>query len=121
MDFVSIVSEDKIRKAIKEGDFENLPGLGKPQRLEDLSTIPENLRIAYKVMKNAGMLEETEIRKDLMSIEDLIEACQDEEERVVLTKRLNEKLLRLNQVMKKRNTSNSSVFKDYQSKIHDKF
>ena len=121
MDFVSIVSEDKIRKAIKDGEFENLPGLGKPLNLEDLSTIPENLRIAYKVMKNAGMLEETEIRKDLMSIEDLIDACQDEEERIILTKKLNEKLLRLNQVKKKRNTSNSSVFKDYQNKIHNKF
>ncbi|MDF0725876.1 hypothetical protein PY093_03995 [Cytobacillus sp. S13-E01] len=56
-----------------------------------------------------------------MSIEDLIDACQDEEERIILTKKLNEKLLRLNQVKKKRNTSNSSVFKDYQNKIHNKF
>lgn len=121
MDFSSVVSEDKIRRAIEDGEFDNMPGKGKPLKLEDLSTIPESLRIAYKVMKNAGMLEESEIRKELMSIEDLLKVCEDEEQKVILTKKLNEKLLRLNQVMKKRNTSNSSVFKDYQTKIHTKF
>ncbi len=121
MDFSSIVSEDKIRRAIKDGEFDNLPGKGKPLKLEDLSAIPESLRIAYKVMKNAGMLEESEVRKELMSIEDLLRVCEDEEQKVILTKKLNEKLLRLNDVMKKRNTSNSAVFKDYQMKIHNKF
>lgn len=30
MDFSSIVSEDKIKQAIKDGEFEGLPGMGKP-------------------------------------------------------------------------------------------
>ncbi len=30
MDFSHIVSEDKIKRAIKDGDFQNLPGMGKP-------------------------------------------------------------------------------------------
>ncbi|WP_449538848.1 DnaJ family domain-containing protein [Ferdinandcohnia sp. Marseille-Q9671] len=122
MDFSSIVSEDKIRKAYKDGEFENLPGYGKPLKLDDDSSIPEDLRMAYRVMKNAGLLnEEVEIKKELLTIENLLENCQDEEQRVIYQKRLNEKQFRLNQILKNRKTSHTSAFKDYQMQMHNKF
>ena len=123
MDFSSIVSEDKIKRAYKNGEFDNLPGYGKKMKLEDLSSIPEDLRMAYKMMKNAGMIdnEETALKKELLSIEDLLDKCEDDDKRVILQQRLNQKQLRMSQMLKKRGSSNSSVFKDYQNRINDKF
>ena len=43
-----------------------LPGKGKPLELEDLSWVPEDLRIGYHVLKNAHVLPpEVELLKDI--------------------------------------------------------
>ncbi|MFC4319924.1 DnaJ family domain-containing protein [Litchfieldia salsa] len=121
MDFSQIASEDKIRRAYEDGEFNDLPGYGKQLKHEDLSAIPQELRMAYKMMKNAGIInEETDLRRDLLTIEDLIDKCQDNEQRGVLQEKLTQKKLRLNQVMKSRKTSNSSLFKNYETKINNK-
>jgi hypothetical protein len=122
MDFFSILSEQEIKKAYDNGEFDNLPGLGKPLQLEDLSGVPEELRMAYKLMKNAGFSpEENKIKQELMTIEGLIKKCENPEEKEKLQKNLNEKLLRFNQAMSKRGgKTNSSLFKNYQQKIEKK-
>ncbi|PLS05790.1 DnaJ family domain-containing protein [Neobacillus cucumis] len=121
MDFFQILSEDRIKKAYQDGEFNNLPGFGKPMKYEDLSGIPEELRMAYKIMKNAGYTgEEGQLRQEMMGIEDLLKKC-DENERDQLQKRLNEKLIRFNQLMSKRGVrTNSSVFKNYELKVQSK-
>ncbi|WP_409304350.1 DUF1992 domain-containing protein [Peribacillus sp. SCS-155] len=121
MDFINI-AEDKIKQAIKDGEFDNLPGKGKPLNLDDMNGIPPELRMAYRMLKNAGMVEaEASYRNELMRIEDLIANCEDQEERQKLEKQLNEKLLAFNKVLEKRNTTNSKAFKQYQSKIDKLF
>ncbi|MEH7096178.1 DnaJ family domain-containing protein [Neobacillus vireti] len=121
MDFFQILSEDRIKKAYQDGEFDSLPGLGKPMQLEDLSGIPEDLRMAYKIMKNAGYTEDDRrIRQEMMNIEDLLKKC-DENERENLQRKLNEKLLRFNQLMAKRGVkTNSSLFKNYELNLHRK-
>ncbi|PFN79472.1 hypothetical protein COJ85_30690 [Bacillus sp. AFS076308] len=121
MDFFQILSEDRIKKAYQEGEFDALPGFGKPMQLEDLSGIPEELRMAYKIMKNAGYTEEEgRLRQEMMGIEDLLKKC-DENERENLQRKLNEKLLRFNQLMAKRGVkTNSSFFKNYELKVQRK-
>jgi predicted Zn-dependent protease len=123
MDFFTILSEQEIRKAYENGEFDNLPGYGKPMVLEDLSSIPEELRMAYKLLKNAGFSpEENKIKQEMMTIEGLIKECKDPEEKMKLQKNLNEKLLRFNQTMSKRGgKTNSSIFKNYQQKMDKKF
>ena len=94
MDFSYIVSEEKIKQAMKDGEFDNLPGKGKPLVIEDLSVIPQELRMAYSMLKNANMMKDEEsYRKELMRIEDLIACCQDAEEKAKLKQQLNQKLL----------------------------
>lgn len=119
MDRFQIVSEDRIKKAIQDGEFDNLPGLGKPMKLEDLSSIPEELRMAYKLLKNAGYTEqESRLRQEMMTIEDLIRKCDDRLERESLQRKLNQKLLRFNQIMSGRGKqTNSAIFKNYQHKL----
>ena len=54
MDFMKRIAEDRIRAAQDEGVFDNLPGKGKPLQLDDDSGIPEDMRLAFKILKNAG-------------------------------------------------------------------
>ena len=56
-DAIALVAEEKIRDAERNGAFENLPGAGKPLRLEDDSHIAPELRMAYTILKNSGHLE----------------------------------------------------------------
>lgn len=83
------VAEQKILEAQKNGEFENLPGAGKPLPIEDLSSVPEELRMAYKILKNAGCLPpELQERKDAANLLELLENCPDEKERVKQMARL---------------------------------
>jgi hypothetical protein len=122
MDLFHIVSEDRIKKAYQDGEFDNLPGLGKPLQLEDLSGIPEELRMAYKLLKNAGYTqEEGQLRQEMMTIDGLLKKCDDSTEKESLQKKLNEKLLRFNQLMSKRGVkTNSAIFKNYEQKVQKK-
>ncbi|MFH7817792.1 DnaJ family domain-containing protein [Neobacillus thermocopriae] len=123
MDLFHIIAEERIQKAYKDGEFDNLKGYGKPLELEDLSSIPEELRMAYKIMKNAGyMEEESSLHKEMMTIETLMKKCDDRVEKVELQKKLNEKLLRWNQIMSKRGVkTHSALFKNYEHKIEKRF
>lgn len=49
----SRIVENRIRDAIAQGEFENLPGAGKPLNLEEYFSTPEELRIAFSILKNA--------------------------------------------------------------------
>ena len=46
--------EQRIIDAIGRGEFEQLPGAGKPLALDDDPLIPEDLRLAYRILKNSG-------------------------------------------------------------------
>ncbi|MGZ8448574.1 MAG: DnaJ family domain-containing protein [Candidatus Deferrimicrobiaceae bacterium] len=76
------IAERKIREAIERGEFANLPGAGKPLRLEDDSMIPEDLRVAYKILKNAGCIPaELELRREIITLRDLLRSIEDDDEK----------------------------------------
>lgn len=80
---IQFIAERRIEEAQARGAFDNLPGQGKPLELEDLSHVPEELRMAYKILHNAGCLPpELEERKELTRLVDMLDACHDEQERV---------------------------------------
>ena len=75
---------------------------GKPIKLDDLVGVPEHLRMGYKILKNAGVLpEEMQLKKEMVSLKDLLDACYDETERQTLQQKMNEKMLRYNMMMEK--------------------
>lgn len=97
MFFLEIMAERKILEAMARGEFTNLPGAGKPLRLEDDSMIPEDLRIAYKILKNAGCIPpELEVRKEIITLRDLLRTIEDENKKKETIRELNYKLLKLN-------------------------
>ena len=92
MDAISIIAEQRIREACERGAFDSLPGAGKPLELEDDSHIPEDLRMAYKLLKNAGYVPD---RKEAQSIVDALEKCGDEQEKVRQMKKLEVVIARI--------------------------
>ncbi|MBE3585980.1 MAG: DUF1992 domain-containing protein [Thermoanaerobacter sp.] len=119
MDIVAVIAENKIREAMEKGEFDNLPGKGKPLQLEDLSGVPEELRASYLILKNAGVLPpELELHREIMSLKKLIDFCYQEEERQDLTRKLNEKILRFNLLMERRGMKAAVNF--YKEKIYRK-
>jgi len=54
---IGVVAEMRIKEALDRGDFNNLPGAGQPLDLDDDASIPEDLRMAYKLLKNGGYLD----------------------------------------------------------------
>ena len=122
MDIAYIIAEERIRQAIKDGDFDKLPGEGKPLNLEDLSHIPEELRQAYRILKNANMItDEQELKRDIATIEELISICTDANEEQRLTEMLTEKRLRFEQLVDKKKMTSSAAYRTYQNKIYSKF
>ncbi|WP_102347780.1 J-domain-containing protein [Bacillus sp. Marseille-P3661] len=122
MDYFTNLVEQRIKDSIKNGEFDKLPGKGKPLNFDDDSAVPSELRMGYKILKNAGMVpEEVQLKKDMLKLEDLIACCKDLEEKEKLNKRLNEKLLRFNMLMEKRKMGRSSAFKRYKGKINRLF
>ena len=90
-------AERLIRQAQEEGAFDKLSGEGKPLTLEDQSAIPEELRMAYSVLKNAGYVPpEIADRKEINSLLDLLEQCGDTAEKLRQMQKLDVLLLRMN-------------------------
>ena len=51
------LAERRIEEAIARGEFDDLPGAGRPLDLDDEDPLlPEELRLAYPILKNAGCL-----------------------------------------------------------------
>jgi len=96
------IVEERIREAQKNGEFDNLPGRGKPLSLEEESHIPEDLRIAYKILKNADCLPpEILEKKEIYQMEELLASIPDEKERYKLVKKINYRIMKLNMMGKR--------------------
>ncbi len=93
---IDILAEQKIEEAIARGEFDNLPGAGRPLPDEDLSLVPEHLRAGYRLLKNAGYLPpELHGLGQLRRAEDLIRRIDDPALRGQAQKRLRLLELRL--------------------------
>jgi len=84
------IAERRIREAQERGEFDDLPGAGAPLELDDDALVPEELRAAYRVLKNAGFLPpEVEAHREIREIEQLLLRIGDEYERARLVSRIN--------------------------------
>lgn len=114
------IAEERILDAQRAGAFDDLPGKGKPLNLEDLSWVPEDLRIGYHILKNAHVLPpEAELLKDIHTLEDLLRHVEDEGQRRALAKNIQLKMIRLD-LLKRRSMSMTSL-RSYGRKLVAKF
>ena len=92
------IAEHRIREAIDQGEMENLPGRGRPLELDNDAHIPQEMRMAYKILKNSGHLpQEVEQEKQVQTMLDLLEHCQDEQERYRQIQKLNVLITKINE------------------------
>lgn len=95
------LAEERIREAMEQGVFKDIPGSGEPLALEDDRHIPEDLRLAYKILKNADCLPpELQLRKEIQTAEELLEGIQDTREKYKQMKKVNFLILKLNMMRK---------------------
>ena len=92
-----IIAEQRITEAIKDGRLDTADWHGRPLPVDDNRMVPEDLRMAYKVLKNAGFVPpEIETRKEIHNIEELIARTDDEHVRVKQLRKLHFLVMKLN-------------------------
>ena len=96
------IVEKRIKEAQKKGIFDDLPGQGEPIEIEDDTNVPEDLRLSYKILKNADcMPPELALKKEIIQMEDMLENIPDEKEKYRQIKKINFKIMQLNMMGKK--------------------
>lgn len=81
--------EEQIREAMERGEFDNLPGKGKPVDLEAYFQTPEHLRMAYSVLKSGDFVpEEVQLLKDIDRLKAELNSSADEERRRFLGRKI---------------------------------
>lgn len=90
------IVETRIKAAQKNGFFKNLEGTGKPLVFDD-ANVPEDLRLSYKILKNADCIPpEIELKKEIKKTEDLLTGMEDCSEKYCALKKLNFLIMKLN-------------------------
>lgn len=88
--------EQRIKEAIARGEFDNLPGAGKPIDLSAYFDTPEDLRMAFSMLKSNDFVpEEVELFREIADLAEKLRTTADETERASLAARINERRLTL--------------------------
>ena len=83
------IAEQRIREALARGEFEHLPGVGQPLDLEEDPLVPEDLRMAYRILKNAGYVPpEVHTLNEIGALQRLVQSLADGEQRDVALRKL---------------------------------
>ena len=90
------LAERKIREAMAQGDFDNLPGAGKPIDLDEYFRTPEPLRMAYSILKSARCLpEEVELMNEIAALDRELGDTTNADARQRLHRRIRDRRLQL--------------------------
>jgi hypothetical protein len=88
--WIDSLVEERVARARAEGQFDDLPGSGRPLDLGDDLLVPEELRMACRILKNAGFVPpEVQTLKDIGELERLVRAGADDPARRRALARLN--------------------------------
>ena len=102
MNFLAQIAEEKIREALANGEFDNLPGAGKSLDLSDEANVPGHMRAAFKILKNAGFLpQEMQLRKEIAGLREALAVCSDEKKQAQLASMINDKWSRYHILMER--------------------
>ena len=96
MNLIDQIAEQKIIEAILNGELDNLPGRGQPLRLDDDCSVPEELRVAYRILKNSGFLPPgANLRKEIAGVNQFLMGAVSEDDQEKLSKRMDYLLMQL--------------------------
>ena len=96
------IVEEIIKQAQERGEFDNLPGKGKPIDLTTYFETPEDVRVAQSVLKNAGFTSrEVGLLNEIATLKQVLAGAQDEKVRQRLEKQIQEKQIEFNVLMER--------------------
>jgi hypothetical protein len=94
------IVESIIKEAMERGEFENLPGKGKPIDLTEYFETPEEVRLANSILKNAGMTSrEVELLKEIAELKQILAAVLDDRKKEQIQGQIRQKQLELSLMM----------------------
>ena len=83
------LAEEQISAAIRRGDFDRIEGQGKPLNLVDESLVADELRVAYRMLGNAGCLPpELTLRREISQLESLLHQVDGAGEQAAIQRKL---------------------------------
>jgi hypothetical protein len=104
------LAERKIREAIEAGEFDRLPNAGQPISLDQYFSLPEHLRMAYSVLKNANCLpEEVHLLNDVARLESALAGELEPVARERLLAELRDARLRLDVALERHRTESRAA------------
>ncbi|GIO23369.1 DUF1992 domain-containing protein [Oceanobacillus sp. J11TS1] len=110
--------EEQIKKAVDDGEFDDLPGRGERLDLRDeFAGLPQEVKQSFRILKRAGYLsDEQQNQKQYISHRDLMEIATGG------TRQVNhsEKQKAFQTLTKERKLDKSSVFHRYAKKMKHK-
>ncbi|HUH98167.1 MAG TPA: DUF1992 domain-containing protein [Anaerolineales bacterium] len=96
------VTEAIIKEAMERGEFDNLPGRGKPLDLTAYFATPEEVRAQYSILKNAGILpREAELLKEIAALKQAASTPLDGKKRLDLPKEIEKKQIEFNLMLER--------------------
>jgi hypothetical protein len=113
-----ILCEQRIVEAIRQGEFDDLPGAGQPLDLSEDPMVPEDMRMANRIMKNAGFTPPAiGLRREVAELQAQLELL-GEEARAQAVKRLAVLMMRLS--MERGQVVNLSLEEQYWERLKQK-
>ena len=113
---VAFIAEQRIAESMRKGEFDNLEGRGRKIVYEDDSMGPEDLRMAYKILKNAGYVPDDFLEeKEIVTATELLAAASDEQERHRQMQKLNYLIMKVN--TRRRRPVNLELEQEYYRKV----
>jgi len=96
MSLESVVDEI-IRDAMARGEFDRLPGAGKPLDHDAYFALPEDQRLALTALKNAGYVpEEVDLLREIGALKEKLASCSDLTEHARLNREINNRTMKFN-------------------------
>lgn len=87
---------------MERGELDDLPLAGQRLKFEATANVPEELRLGYKILKDSGFLPpELELKKEIVTLQDLLAAATEDDERLRLVRKINDRVLKLNLMLKR--------------------
>lgn len=116
MNILQVIAERKISEAIREGKLKTDGWQGRPLPDDSDPFMPEDLKMAYKILKNAGFVPpEVEARREIERLEEMIAGSTDEQTRLKQMKKLDVLLRKV--ALMRPEVGNIALQEDYYRKV----
>ena len=105
------IAEEKIKNWIEKEDFSKNKFYRKKVDNTDYFKVPETLRIAYHILKNANVLpKELQLKSEIIELRDMLEEITDEDEFIKKLRKFQNLIIEYNIVSHKKITIKNQEF-----------